>query len=295
MSEKTKSAGLRFRQAMQEEKPLQIVGTIYANHALLATQIGFKAIYLSGGGVSAGSLGIPDLGIITLQDVLIDIDRITNVTDTPLLVDVDTGFGPSAYNIARTVKALIKYSAAALHIEDQAGAKRCGHRPGKSVVSKEEMVDRIKAAVDARTDEYFVIGARTDALATETVEQTLERAIAYQDAGADFLFLEAVTNIELYTTFAKALKIPILANITEFGMTPLYTLEELRNAGVGLVLYPLSAFRAANKAAQKVYEHIRKEGTQKNVLDQMQTRQELYECIGYYEYERKLDELYKQK
>jgi methylisocitrate lyase len=259
----------------------------------LATQSGFKAIYLSGGGVAAGSLGIPDLGITTLEDVLIDINRITNVTNTPLLVDVDTGFGASAFNIARTVKSVIKAGAAALHIEDQVGAKRCGHRPGKEVVSKEEMVDRIKAAVDARTDEHFVIGARTDALANEGLEKTLERAVAYKEAGADFIFAEAITNISYYQKFVDVTGIPVLANITEFGMTQLYTVQELRDAGVGLVLYPLSAFRAANKAALNVYQHIRTDGTQKNVLDTMQTREELYKSIGYYEYEQKIDNLFK--
>ncbi len=225
------SAGARFRKAMTEEKPLQVVGTINANHALLATQAGFKAIYLSGGGVAAGSLGIPDLGITTLEDVLTDIYRITNVTNTPLMVDVDTGFGPSAFNVARTVKSLIKAGAGALHIEDQVGAKRCGHRPGKEIVSKEEMVDRIKAAADARTDEQFVLGARTDALANEGLEKALERAVAYKDAGADFIFAEAVTDLKQYQQFVDATGLPVLANITEFGMTPLWTKEELKNAG----------------------------------------------------------------
>lgn len=289
----SKSAGLRFREALQKEKPLQIVGAINANHALLAAQAGFNAIYLSGGGVAAGSLGIPDLGITTLEDVVVDITRITNVTDLPLLVDVDTGFGPSAFNVARTVKSLIKAGAAALHIEDQVGAKRCGHRPGKEVVSKEEMVDRIKAAADARTDEHFVIGARTDAFANEGVEKTLERAVAYKNAGADFIFAEAVPDLSYYQKFVDATGIPVLANITEFGMIPLYTVDELRDAGVGLVLYPLSAFRAANKAAENVYRHIRKDGTQKNVLETMQTREELYESIGYHHYEQKLDNLFK--
>lgn len=289
----TCSAGYRFREAMKNESPLQIVGAINANHALLAVRAGFKAIYLSGGGVAAGSLGIPDLGITNLDDVLIDINRITNVTDTPLMVDVDTGFGASAFNITRTVKSLIKAGAAALHIEDQVGAKRCGHRPGKEVVSKEEMADRLKAAVDARSDEHFVIGARTDALAGEGLEKTLERAVAYKEAGADFIFAEAVPDLASYQQFVDATGIPVLANITEFGMIPMYTVNELREAGVELVLYPLSAFRAANKAAQNVYEHIRKDGTQKNVLDTMQTRQELYESINYYEYERKIDELFK--
>lgn len=289
------SAGARFRKAMQTEKPLQIVGTSNANHALLATQAGYNAIYLSGGGVAAGSLGIPDLGITTLEDVLIDVQRITNITSTPLLADVDTGFGPSAFNVARTVKSLIKAGAAALHIEDQAGAKRCGHRPNKEVVTTNEMVDRIKAAVDARTDEQFVIGARTDALAVEGLDKTLARTAAYAEAGADFLFAEAVTELSLYKQFKDACNLPILANITEFGMTQMWTVTELREAGVSLVLYPLSAFRAANKAALNVYEHIRKEGTQKNVLDTMQTRAELYNSIGYYAYEHKLDELYQKK
>lgn len=289
------SAGARFREAMATEKPLQVIGTINANHALLATQAGFKAIYLSGGGVAAGSLGIPDLGITTLEDVLIDIQRITNVTDTPLLVDVDTGFGPSAFNVARTVKSLIKAGAAALHIEDQVGAKRCGHRPGKEIVSKEEMVDRIKAAADARTDEQFVIGARTDALANEGLEKALERAVAYKEAGADFIFAEAVKELPQYTAFKNATGIPVLANITEFGMTPLWTKEELNSVGVDVILYPLSAFRAANKAALNVYNAIRKEGTQKNVIDTMQTRTELYESIGYHAFEQKLDDLFNKK
>ena len=278
---------------MHTEKPLQVVGAINANHALLASRAGFKAIYLSGGGVAAGSLGIPDLGITTLNDVIIDIERITNVTNTPLLVDVDTGFGPSAFNVARTVKALIKAGAAALHIEDQVGAKRCGHRPGKEIVSKEEMVDRLKAAVDARTDDGFVIGARTDAIAGEGLEKALDRAVAYKEAGADFIFAEAVANLEEYQQFVDATGIPVLANITEFGMTPLYTVDELRAAGVGIVLYPLSAFRAANKAAQNVYHTIRTEGSQKNALASMQTRAELYESIGYHAYEEKLDTLFK--
>lgn len=290
----TNSPGLRFREAMKKENPLQIVGAINANHALLAVQSGFNAIYLSGGGVAAGSLGIPDLGITNLEDVLIDIRRITDVTDAPLLVDVDTGFGPSAFNVARTVKSLIKAGAAALHMEDQVGAKRCGHRPNKEIVSKDEMVDRLKAAADARTDENFVIGARTDAFATEGIEKTLERAVAYKEAGADFIFAEAVPDLSYYQQFVDATGIPVLANITEFGMIDMYTVKQLKDAGVGLILYPLSAFRAANKAAKNVYDHIRNEGTQKNVLDTMQTRQELYESIGYYSYEQKLDELFKQ-
>ncbi|MEJ5051826.1 methylisocitrate lyase [Chryseobacterium culicis] len=293
-NENWKSPGLKFREAMEKENPLQIVGAINANHALLAQQAGFNAIYLSGGGVAAGSLGIPDLGITTLDDVLIDVQRITNICDLPLLVDIDTGFGPSAFNVARTIKSLIKAGAAAIHIEDQVGAKRCGHRPGKEIVSKEEMVDRLKAATDARTDENFVIGARTDAFASEGLEKTLERAIAYKEAGADFIFAEAVPDLSFYQKFVDASGIPVLANITEFGMIKMYTVEELKNAGVGLILYPLSAFRAANKAAQNVYHHIRKDGTQTHVLDTMQTREELYQSIGYYDYEQKLDNLFKQ-
>lgn len=284
--------GQYFRKAMAEENPLQIVGAINANHALLASQSGFKAIYLSGGGVAAGSLGIPDLGITTLEDVLIDVTRITNVTDTPLLVDVDTGFGPSAFNVARTIKSLIKAGAAGLHIEDQTGAKRCGHRPNKEIVSKEEMADRIKAAADSRTDEAFVIGARTDALANEGIESALERAGAYAEAGADFIFAEAVNDLAQYSKFTQATGLPVLANITEFGMTPLWTVEELREAGVGLILYPLSAFRAANQAALEVFQTIRTEGTQKSVIDKMQTRSALYESIGYHQYEQKLDQLF---
>jgi methylisocitrate lyase len=289
------SAGLRFREAMQQEVPLQIVGAINANHALLASQNGFKAIYLSGGGVAAGSLGVPDLGITTLEDILIDAGRITNITDTPLLVDIDTGFGPSAFNIARTIKSLEKIGIAAVHIEDQVSAKRCGHRPNKEVVSAEEMCDRIKAATDARTDQHFVIGARTDAFAFEGLDKTLARAVAYVTAGADFIFAEAITDLSDYKKFASATGVPILANITEFGMTNLYTVDELREAGVAIVLYPLSAFRAANKAAENVYQHIRKDGTQQQVLNTMQTRDELYKSIGYYAYEEKLDSIFNKK
>ena len=292
MNETRSSAGMRWRTAIQAERPLQLVGAINANHALLASQAGFKAIYLSGGGVAAGSLGVPDLGITLLQDILVDVERITNVCETPLLVDIDTGFGPSAFNVARTVKSLIKAGAAALHMEDQVGAKRCGHRPNKELVSKAEMVDRLKAAVDARTDEQFGIGARTDALANEGLEATLERAAAYADAGADFIFAEAVTELAQYRAFVAATGVPVLANITEFGMTPLWTVAELADAGVGLVLYPLSAFRAANKAALNVYTHIRNDGTQQRVLDTMQSRDELYESIGYHDFEQKLDDLY---
>lgn len=289
------SAGKRLRTAMAEEKPLQIVGAINANHALLAEQSGFKAIYLSGGGVAAGSLGIPDLGITNLQDVLIDVERISNVCSLPLLVDIDTGFGPSAFNIARTIRSLDKAGAAGVHIEDQVGAKRCGHRPGKELVSLNEMVDRVKAAVDARIDPHFVIGARTDAFASEGLEKALERAVAYQEAGADFIFAEALSEIKDYQRFAEATGIPILANITEFGQTPLYTVDELREVQVGIILYPLSAFRAANKAALNVYQHIRKDGTQQAVIDSMQTREELYQSIDYYAYENRLDQLFKSK
>lgn len=287
----TKSAGRKFREAVASESPLQIVGTINANHALLAERQGFKAIYLSGGGVAAGSLGVPDLGITTLEDVLTDIRRITNVCDLPLLVDVDTGFGTSAFNIARTVKDVIKSGAGAIHIEDQIGAKRCGHRPNKEIVSKEEMVDRIKAAVDARTDDNFVVMARTDALANEGVESALERIEAYVAAGAEMVFPEAITDLQTYQHFVERTKVPVLANITEFGMTPLFTTEQLKSVGVSMVLYPLSAFRAMNKAAENVYAHIRSDGTQANVIDTMQTREELYERINYYSYESALDNL----
>jgi methylisocitrate lyase len=289
------SAGRKLRDAIQSETPLQIVGAINANHALLAEQSGFKAIYLSGGGVAAGSLGIPDLGITGLQDVLIDVERITNVCSLPLLVDIDTGFGPSAFNITRTIQSLEKAGAAGIHMEDQVGAKRCGHRPGKELVSTEEMVDRIKAAVHARKNPDFLIGARTDAIASEGLDKALDRAVAYQIAGADFIFAEAVRKIEDYTRFAEATGLPVLANITEFGQTDLYTVEELKKARVSIVLYPLSAFRAANKAALNVYEHIRKDGTQANVIDTMQTREELYKSIDYYRYENELDQLFKNK
>lgn len=290
----TLTPGQRFRNALQEENPLQIVGTINANHALLARRAGYRAIYLSGGGVAAGSLGLPDLGINTLDDVLTDVRRITDVCDTPLMVDIDTGFGPSAFNIARTVKSLIKFGAAACHIEDQAGAKRCGHRPGKEIVSTQEMVDRIKAAVDARTDAAFFIIARTDAIASEGVDAALERSARFVEAGADGIFAEAAYDLPTYSRFTATLKVPVLANITEFGQTPLFTVEELRSAGVAMVLYPLSAFRAMNKTAESVYEAIRRDGSQKEVISAMQTREELYERIGYHEFERKLDELYAQ-
>ena len=286
------SPGLAFRAALTKENPLQIVGTINANHALLAQRAGYQAIYLSGGGVAAGSLGLPDLGISTLDDVLTDIRRITDVCPLPLLVDADIGFGSSAFNVARTVKSISKAGAAALHIEDQIGAKRCGHRPNKAIVSKEEMVDRIRAAVDARTDPNFVIMARTDALAVEGLEAAIDRAQAYVEAGADMLFPEAITELAMYRQFADAVQVPILANITEFGATPLFTTDELRSANVAMALYPLSAFRAMNRAAEKVYNVLRQEGTQKNVIDIMQTRNELYESINYYQFEEKLDALY---
>lgn len=286
------SAGAKFRAAVASEKPLQLPGAINANHALLAQRAGFKAIYLSGGGVAAGSLGLPDLGISTLDDVLTDVRRITDVCDLPLLVDVDTGFGPSAFNVARTVKSLIKFGAGAMHIEDQVGAKRCGHRPGKEIVSQAEMVDRIKAAVDARTDPDFVIMARTDALAVEGLDRAIERAVACVEAGADMIFPEAMTELAMYRQFAAAVGVPILANITEFGSTPLFTVDELAGADVGIVLYPLSAFRAMNKAAENVYTAIRRDGTQKNVVDTMQTRMELYEAIGYHAFEQRLDALF---
>jgi len=268
------------------------VGAINAYHARLAERAGYKSIYLSGGGVAAGSLGLPDLGISNLEDVLTDVRRITDVCSLPLLVDVDTGFGASAFNIARTVKSLIKAGAAAMHIEDQVGAKRCGHRPGKELVSKEEMVDRIKAAVDAKTDPDFVVMARTDALAVEGLERAIERAIACVEAGADAVFPEAIPELSMYRKFAEGVKVPVLANITEFGETPLFTLQELRSAQVAIALYPLSAFRAMNAAALKVYNAIRREGTQKSVLELMQTRAELYETLDYHAYERKLDELF---
>ena len=288
----TISAGARFRAAMKEEKPLQCVGAICAYHARMAERSGYKSIYLSGGGVAAGSLGVPDLGISGLDDVLTDVRRITDVCSLPLLVDVDTGFGASAFNIARTVKSLIKHGAAAMHIEDQVGAKRCGHRPGKELVSTGEMADRIKAAVDARTDPDFVIMARTDALAVEGLGAAIDRAMACVEAGADAIFPEAVTELAMYRRFAGAVRVPILANITEFGSTPLFALDELRAAGVSIALYPLSAFRAMNKAALNVYQTLRREGTQKNVVDTMQTRAELYDYLDYHSFEQKLDQLF---
>jgi len=286
------SAGKKFRQALAEEKPLQAIGTICAYHALIAKRSGYKAIYLSGGGVAAGSLGMPDLGISNLDDVLIDVRRITDVCDLPLLVDVDTGFGSSAFNVARTTRSLIKAGAGAMHMEDQVGAKRCGHRPNKELVSQDEMCDRIKAAVDGRTDPAFVIMARTDALANEGFDRALERIGKYVEAGADMVFPEAVTDLNMYKKIAGAVKVPVLANITEFGQTPLFTVDELRSAGVAIVLYPLSAFRAMNQAAANVYKKIRSDGTQKSVVRSMQTRDELYDYLNYHSYEKKLDELF---
>ena len=281
--------GAKFLKALSAESPLQIVGTINANHALLAEQAGYKAIYLSGGGVAAGSLGVPDLGITNLEDVLTDVRRIVNVTKLPLLVDIDTGFGPSAFNIQRTITSLIAAGAAAAHIEDQVGAKRCGHRPNKELVSKQEMVDRITAAVSAKGDNSFVIMARTDAIAVEGLDAAIDRAKAYVQAGATMIFPEAIGDLETYKKFADAVKVPILANITEFGLTPMFTTSELKSANVAMALYPLSAFRAMNKAASNVYQTIKQSGTQKELLDKMQTRDELYQSINYYEYEKSLD------
>ncbi|MEI6546029.1 MAG: methylisocitrate lyase [Burkholderiales bacterium] len=287
--------GQLFRKALLEEHPLQIPGAINANHALLAKHAGYRALYLSGGGVAAGSLGLPDLGISGLEDVLIDVRRITDVCSLPLLVDVDTGFGASAFNVARTVRSLIKSGAGAMHIEDQVGAKRCGHRPGKEIVGQDEMVDRIKAAVDGRTDSSFFIMARTDSLAVEGFDRAVERAIACVEAGADGIFPEALTELSMFERFSKAVGVPILANITEFGQTPLFTLDQLAGAGVAIALYPLSAFRAANKAAENVYRTIRTDGSQAAVVPAMQTRQELYDTIGYWDFERKLDQLFAAK
>ena len=286
------SAGARFRAALKAERPLQVIGTINAYHARMAQRVGYRAIYLSGGGVAAGSLGMPDLGVSGLDDVLTDVRRITDVCALPLLVDVDTGFGASAFNIARTVKSLIKFGAAAMHMEDQVGAKRCGHRPNKELVSQQEMVDRIKAAADARTDPQFVVMARTDALAVEGLQAAIDRACACVEAGADMIFPEAITELAMYRKFADAVKVPVLANLTEFGQTPLFTVQELAGAGVAMALYPLSAFRAMNAAALRVYQAVRKDGTQKGVLELMQTRDELYEFLDYHAYERKLDELF---
>ena len=289
------TAGEKFRAALKSESPLQIIGTINANHALLAKRAGYRAIYLSGGGVAAGSLGVPDLGITTLEDVLVDVRRITAVCDLPLLVDIDAGFGPSAFNIQRTIKSLIDAGAAAVHMEDQIGAKRCGHRPNKEVVSTTEMVDRIKAAVIARGSDSLYLIARTDAVAIEGLDSAIARAKAYIDAGADAIFAEAIRTLDDYKRFTSEIKAPVLANITEFGLTPLFTLDELKSAGIAMALYPLSAFRAMNKAAERVYEVIRKEGTQKTILSDMQTREELYDRINYYEYENSLDKFQAEK
>ena len=289
------SPGAAFRAALVTESPLQVVGAINANHALLARRAGYRAIYLSGGGVAAGSLGLPDLGINTLDDVLVDVRRITDVCELPLLVDIDTGFGPSAFNIARTIKSLVKFGAAACHIEDQVGAKRCGHRPGKEIVSAEEMVDRVKAAADARTDPDFFLIARTDAIALHGIDAAIERAIRCVEAGADGVFPEAVDDLATYRRFVAAVDAPVLANITEFGQTPLFSVPELKEAGVAMALYPLSAFRAMNRAAEAVYTAIRRDGHQRNVLGLMQTREELYDRIDYHAYEQKLDSLFAAK
>ena len=286
------TAGARFRAALAAEKPLQIIGAINAYHAMLATQTGFKAIYLSGGGVAAGSLGLPDLGISALEDVLIDVRRITDAVDTPLLVDIDTGWG-GAFNIARSVKSVAKAGAAAVHIEDQVSAKRCGHRPNKAIVPLNEMVDRIKAAVDAKPYDDFVVMARTDALAVEGLQSAIDRACACVEAGADMIFPEAITELGMYKQFVDAVKVPVLANITEFGSTPLFTVDELATADISMVLYPLSAFRAMNLAALNVYEKVKQDGTQANVVNTMQTRMDLYEHLGYHAFEQKLDLLYK--
>lgn len=285
--------GQRFRLAVQEERPLQCVGAINAYHAKLAEATGYRSLYVSGGGVAAGSCGMPDLGITTLADVLTDVRRITDITDLPVLVDIDTGWG-GAFNIARAIKSMIKCEAAAVHIEDQVQQKRCGHRPNKAIVSTDEMVDRIKAAVDARTDDSFVIMARTDALAVEGHSAGIDRACAYVDAGADMVFPEAVTDLDFFREFAHAAGVPILANITEFGNTPLFTTAELASVDVSIVLYPLSTFRAANAAALKVYNAIRKSGTQQDVVPLMQTRNDLYDFIGYHDFEHKLDQLFAQ-
>lgn len=286
--------GKKFRQAITKESPLQVIGAINAYHARLAERSGFQALYLSGGGVAAGSLGIPDLGITTLEDVLIDIRRITDVTSLPLLVDIDTGFG-GAFNIARTIRSVEKAGAAAVHIEDQVQAKRCGHRPNKAIVSQDEMVDRVKAAVDAKTDPDFVIMARTDALAVEGLNSAIDRACACVEAGADMIFPEAINDLETYQKFTTKVNVPVLANITEFGATPLFTTEELKGVGISIVLYPLSAFRAMNKAALKIYEGIREHGTQKDLINEMQTREELYDFLNYHDYEKKLDALFKKE
>jgi len=290
----TQSAGAKFRQAIKEEQPLQVVGTINAYTAILAESAGYRAIYLSGAGVANASFGLPDLGMTSLNDVLEDVCRITSASSLPLLVDVDTGWG-GAFNIARTVKDMIKAGAAGMHIEDQVAQKRCGHRPNKEIVSREEMVDRIKASVDAKTDDAFVVMARTDALAVVGLDEVIERAVLCEEAGADAIFAEAMTDLEMYKQVTQAVSIPVLANITEFGSTPYYTTEELGSAGIAMALYPLSAFRAMNQAALNVYTTLRREGTQVSLLETMQTRAELYEFLGYHEFEQKLDALFKDK
>jgi len=289
-----KSPGQQFRALVQSENPLQCVGAINAYHARLAEASGFKSLYISGGGVAAGSCGIPDLGITTLEDVLTDLRRITDVTELPVLVDIDTGWG-GAFNIARTIKSMIKCGAAAVHIEDQVAQKRCGHRPNKAIVSQGEMVDRIKAAVDARTDPEFVIMARTDSLAVEGLQAAIDRACACVEAGADMIFPEAITELDMYREFIKAVKVPVLANITEFGSTPLFTTEQLASAGVDIALYPLTAFRAASAAALKVYQTLIAEGSQQSVVDSMQTRADLYDYLDYHRYEEKLDALFNEE
>jgi methylisocitrate lyase len=291
MEKKLNSAGARFRLAVEEEKPLQVVGAVNAYHACLADATGYRALYLSGGGVAAGSCGVPDLGITSMEDVLVDLRRITDITNLPVLVDIDTGWG-GAFNIARTIRSMIKAGAGAVHIEDQVQQKRCGHRPNKSIVTQAEMVDRIKAAVDAKFDSDFVIMARTDALSVEGLDSAIDRACACVEAGADMIFPEAMTELSMYEKFVDAVGVPVLANITEFGSTPLFTIEELASVNVSLALYPLSAFRAMNAAALKVYSSLREEGTQKNVVDLMQTREELYDYLAYHDYEKKLDELF---
>jgi methylisocitrate lyase len=288
------SAGAKFRAAVIEGDPLQVVGTITAYAAKMAQAVGFKAVYLSGGGVAANSLGIPDLGISTIEDVLIDARRITDATDLPLLVDIDTGWG-GAFNIARTIRSFIKAGVAAVHLEDQVGQKRCGHRPGKEVVSKDEMVDRVKAAVDARTDDQFVIMARTDAAAVEGIDAAIERAVAYVEAGADMIFPEAMKTLDDYRRFKAAVKVPILANLTEFGSTPLFTTTELRDANVDIALYCCGAYRAMNAAALNFYETLMRDGTQKDAVKTMQTRADLYKYLGYHAYEDKLDALFAEK
>ena len=290
MNNNMMTPGLLFREAIKQEQPLQVIGAINAYHAKLAERSGYKAIYLSGGGVAAGSLGLPDLGITTLEDVLIDINRITGASSLPLLVDIDTGFG-GAFNIARTIRSVEKAGAAAVHIEDQVQAKRCGHRPNKAIVSKDEMVDRVKCAVDAKYDANFVVMARTDALAVEGLQSAIDRACACVEAGADMIFPEAIDSLETYQKFTDALDVPILANITEFGATPLFTTEELKSVGIAIALYPLSAFRAMNKAALEVYQTIKRNGSQRELIDLMQTREELYDFLNYHDYEQKLDQL----